>query len=377
MTEDSVIEQMLHRCIRCGNCKYVFRGYEPSCPSGEYFKFESYFASGRIWLAQAVAKNEFEMDESLVEPLFACTTCGNCEVQCLAPHRGHIVDIIEELRSKVVESIGAHPKHIKFHDNVQATHNPYGAQHHNRSLVEVHNLPDKADTVYFIGCTSNYRETQIRDATISLLKKADVDFTIVDEYCCSSPLLRTGQLDLFNELAHHNVNAIMDAGAKRVVTSCAGCFRTLSRDYPKHRIELPVSVIHSSKLLLQLLAKRDLIPKKLSRRPRVTYHDPCHLGRHMNDYDTPRKVLALLPVELYEMNPTRENAWCCGAGGGAKSAYNEWSVETAAVRIRHAKELDVDYLVTACPFCVRNLNDACDETSPKIIDLAELVDILT
>jgi Fe-S oxidoreductase len=97
----------------------------------------------------------------------------------------------------------------------------------------------------------------------------------------------------------------------------------------------------------------------------------------MNDYDTPRKVLAFLPVELIEMNPTRENAWCCGAGGGVKAAYNEWSVETAATRIGHAKELDVDYLVTACPFCVRNLTDACDDTSPKVIDLAELVDMLT
>lgn len=377
MTEESIIEQMLHRCIRCGNCKYIFRDYGPSCPSGEHFKFESYFASGRIWLAQAVSKEEIEIDESLIEPLFACTTCGNCEIQCLAPHREHIVDIIEVLRTQVVEKIGAHPKHIKFHDYVKSVHNPYGAEHHNRSLLAIHNLPKKAETVYFIGCTSNYRETKIRDSTISLLKKAGVDFTIVDEYCCSSPLLRTGQLDLFNELAQHNVNAIVEAGAKRVVTSCAGCFRTLSHDYPKHGIDFPIPVIHISSLLWQLLSNRDLIPKKVSRRQSVTYHDPCHLGRHMNEYDTPRKVITYLPVELFEMNPTRENAWCCGAGGGVKSAYNDFSVETAAVRLEHAKELDVDYLVTACPFCVRNLSDACDEHSPKVIDLAELVDMLT
>jgi Fe-S oxidoreductase len=97
----------------------------------------------------------------------------------------------------------------------------------------------------------------------------------------------------------------------------------------------------------------------------------------MDVYDTPRKILALLPVELFEMNPTRENAWCCGAGGGSKSAFSEWSMETAAVRIGHAKNLDVDYIVTACPFCVRNLTDACDKSSLKVIDITELVDMLT
>jgi Fe-S oxidoreductase len=318
-----------------------------------------------------------EWDDSLLNSIFACTTCGNCEIQCLAPHKDHIVEIIEELRVKAVEQLGALPQHVKFHDRVETNHNPYGEEHHNRQLVEVHNLPTQADTVYFIGCTANYRETKIRDATISLLKKAGVDFTIVDEYCCSSPLLRTGQLDLFNELAQHNVNALVEAGAKRVVTSCAGCFRTLSHDYPKHGIEIPIDVIHFSNLLRDLLGKKELIAKKVNQRLRVTYHDPCHLGRHMNVYDTPREVLALLPVELFEMSPTRENSWCCGAGGGSKAAYGDWSMETAATRIGHAKELNVDYIVTACPFCVRNLTDACDDTCPEVIDLAELVDMLT
>ena len=375
--DNSVIEKWLHNCVQCGNCKYIFRDYEPSCPSGQHFRFETYFASGRIRLAQAIIKGELEWDESLLHSIFACTTCGNCEIQCLAPHREHIVEIIEELRAKAVEHLGALPHHVKFHDRVETNHNPYGEEHHNRHLVKVHNLPAQAETVYFIGCTANYRETKIRDATISLLKKARVDFTIVDEYCCSSPLLRTGQLDLFSKLAQHNLNAIVEAGAKKVVTSCAGCFRTLSHDYPKHGLELPIPVIHSSEFLMDQLTKRVLIPKKMSRRPRVTYHDPCHLGRHMNVYDTPRKVLAFLPVELFEMNPTRENSWCCGAGGGSKAAFNEWSIDTAATRIEHAKELDVDYIVTACPFCVRNLTDACDDTSPKVIDLAELVDMLT
>ncbi|MHA1928780.1 MAG: (Fe-S)-binding protein, partial [Candidatus Thorarchaeota archaeon] len=232
----TVIDDWLHSCIRCGNCKYVFREYVPSCPSGAFFHFESYFASGRIRIAQAITENKIEWDETLLDPIFGCTTCGSCEIQCLSPHNENIVDIIEELRAQAVSALGSLPAHIKFKERVQEVHNPYGAQHHAKTLTTSLGLPQKAEYVYFIGCTSNYRETEIRDATISVLQKAGIDFTIVDEYCCSSPLLRTGQRGLVKDLAQHNVRAIRDTGAKRVVMSCSGCYRTFTRDYPRFGI---------------------------------------------------------------------------------------------------------------------------------------------
>jgi heterodisulfide reductase subunit C len=103
-SDGSVIEQWLHSCVRCSNCKYVFRQYFPSCPSGEHFGFETYYASGRIWLAQALYNGELEWEPSLLDPIFACTTCGNCEIQCLAPHSEHIVEMIEELRARAVRT---------------------------------------------------------------------------------------------------------------------------------------------------------------------------------------------------------------------------------------------------------------------------------
>ena len=373
-SDESVIEQWLYSCVRCSNCKYVFREYFPSCPSGEHFGFETYYASGRIWLAQALYRGELEWEPSLLDSIFACTTCGNCEIQCLAPHSEHIVDMIEELRARAVQEIGGLPSHIRFRENVIQCHNPYGAEHHNRNLVEAHNLPLQAETVYFVGCTSNYRETQIRDATISVLKKAGVDFTVVNEYCCCSPLIRTGQLAPVNKTAQHNVDALKDAGAKRVVTSCSGCYRTLSRDYPKLGIDLGVEVLHIAQLLKELIDKGAIVPKQTEPHSVITYHDPCHLGRHMGLYDEPRDIISKLPVDLVEMETTRENAWCCGGGGGAKAAYDDWSIETARKRIDQALRTGAELIVSTCPFCTRNLRDGSSEDGLPVIDLTELVD---
>jgi Fe-S oxidoreductase len=297
-------------------------------------------------------------------------------VQCLAPHRHNIIDIIEELRQEAVETLGPLPAHEKFANRIEAVHNPYGAPHHNRSLADIHGLPHHASIVYFIGCTSNYRETEIRDATISLLKKADVDFTVVDEYCCGSPLLRTGQTALVEDLAQHNRSMIQAAGAMRVVTSCAGCYRTLVKDYKKLELDLEIEVVHISQLLLELIEEGRLKIKDETHQSLLTYHDPCHLGRHMNEYESPREILCNLPVELVEMELTKENAWCCGSGGGCKAAYSDWSLQTATKRIEHARATDASTLVSSCPFCKRAFTDV-EDSSLEILDLSELVDRFT
>ena len=371
----SSIQQWLYNCIRCGNCKYVFKEYGPSCPSGDHFLFESYFASGRLWIAHGIAKGELEWDESLMEPIFACTTCGSCEEQCLAPHAKGIVDVIEELRALAVEKIGPLDAHKKFRDSIESNYNPYGADHHSRDLVNKLGLPDKAPLVYFIGCTANYRENEIRDTTIALLQKAGVDFTIVDEQCCSSPLKRTGQVDLVHGLAEHNLSEFKRAGAQQVLTSCSGCYRTLTKDYTRIGLDLDLEVIHISQFLRDLLQEGKL-STKTNHDLKVTWHDPCHLGRACNEYDAPRDVIYQLGVELVEMENTRNNSWCCGAGGGARSAFPEWSLETSAKRIAEAKQTGSHMLVTACPFCKRNLSDSSDD-SLEVLDLSELVDRLT
>jgi Fe-S oxidoreductase len=306
-----------------------------------------------------------------MEPLFTCTTCGSCEVQCLAPHREHIVDVIEEIRAQAVEVLGPLERHQKFRENIEQHHNPYGEQHHAREMKEIHNLPDKAEYVYFIGCTANYRETKIRDATISLLKKADIDFTVVDEFCCSSPMIRTGQRSLSPDLAKHNITEIEKAGAKRIITSCSGCYRTMRRDYLNIGLEYSFEVLHTTELFEEFLDNGKLTIKS-SEDTSYTWHDPCHLGRHMNVFEAPRNLMSEAGINYNEFDQNRENAWCCGAGGGARAAFSEWSLLTAETRVAQAK--GSNHIVTACPFCVKNLRDG---SKNEVVDLVEILDRIT
>ena len=274
MSEDSAISRWVHACTRCGTCKYIFRDYRPSCPSGEFFRLETYYASGRIAIARGIERGELSWNEPLLRPVFACTTCGSCEEQCLAPHNSDIVEIIEELRQRAVEALGPLPAHAAFARNIQLHHNPYGAEHHNRKLVVEAGLPTTAAVVYFVGCTANYRETEIRDATVRVLRNLGVDFTVVNEYCCGSPLLRTGQADLAHKVAEHNSQVIEQAGARTVVVSCAGCYKTLHNDYPRLGVNLSAEVVHITEFLAERLAYMQQVSDSFL----VTYHDPCHLS---------------------------------------------------------------------------------------------------
>ena len=337
------------------------------------FNFESFYASGRIKITQALAQGELEWTEDLLLPIFACPLCGNCEIQCQAPHQDIIVDLMEDLRRKAVKELGPLPQHAKCRDNIEKNHNPYGEPHGDRLAAGELNLAEQADIVYFIGCTSTYREQQVRDATLSLLDKADVDFTIVDEYCCGSPLLRTGQMGLIESLVEHNIDSFNKAGAIRILTSCAGCYRTLNTDYPNLGFE-PPDVIHITELLSELLQGGEIKLRSDTEPRTVTYHDPCHLGRHCGEYDSPRDVIESLPVDFVEMEANRENAWCCGAGGGVKAGFNDLALWSAEQRIQHAKDVEADILTSSCPFCKRNLSDARKDGDPEVLDLVQLIE---
>jgi heterodisulfide reductase subunit D len=369
----------IERCIRCNTCKYAKDQFFESCPSGEKFNFESFWASGRIKIARGILNGEIPISEELYDAVFACPTCGACEISCQAPHQDTIVNIIESLRELIVESIGAPERQAKILTRIEGKNNPYNEPHFNvEEIKRKYILPDKAEIVYFIGCTSNYRQKAIRDATLSVLKKLEVNYTVIDEYCCGSPLIRTGQVKNITHLMQHNVDEIRRTGAKIVLTSCAGCFRTLSKDYPKHNYEFPeeVRIMHTSQFLNEYFNKNDVNFPQLDDLS-VTYHDPCHLGRHMGEYEVPRKLMVKIPgLSLVEMERNRELAWCCGSGGGVKIGYPEWALEVSGERIEEAKRTGATTIVSTCPFCKTNLQDAVDakKSQMKVIDLIEIID---
>lgn len=212
--------------------------------------------------------------------------------------------------------------------------------------------------LYFRGCTAREKQTSIAEATEKLLNLAGVDYHILEEEaCCGSVLIRTGFLKEAQEQIAKNSEAFKD---ETVLTSCAGCYKTLKEDYDD------IDVIHISQLLNQLIKEGKL---NLSRNDlNVTYHDSCHLGRHMEIFDDPRSVIESV-ADLVEMENNRENSLCCGAGGGVKSAYPEIAEEMAKSRISQAKDTGCEILITACPFCKLNL----ENDDMEVIDLTEFL----
>ena len=372
-----VLEMAFDRCIKCSTCKYSYKDFEKSCPSGEKFLFESYWASGRIRIIRGVLNGDLEWTEELIDPIFACTTCGACMDACQAPHADYIVEMIEALRELAVKNIGPATNQKFLVTRCEDSCNPYGEQNSdNTELKKEYNLPDKAEWVYFIGCTSNYRQTSLRDSTLRFLKKAGIDFTLIDEHCCTSPMIRTGQLSIVDEYMKYNADQIKEAGATKVITSCAGCYKTLTKDFERFGNDLEFEIYHSLELVKKLLDEKK-IEFKSEYNKTVTYHDPCHLGRHMGVYELPREIYNQIPgLNLVEMKRNRNFAWCCGAGGGVKIGYPEWALEVSKDRLEEAKETGATVITSTCPFCKTNLSDATTyyNFDFQVLDLMEILD---
>ncbi|MDI9643856.1 MAG: heterodisulfide reductase-related iron-sulfur binding cluster [Candidatus Verstraetearchaeota archaeon] len=227
--------------------------------------------------------------------------------------------------------------------------------------------------LYWKGCMSRLRSKGISDSTMALLGKMGIEFDTLgaEEGCCGSVLLRTGQTGAASRVAEETVRRIASRGFGEVITACPGCYRTMSSEYPQIVGDIPFRVRHISQFLME---KEGLLRGRLGTvNARVSYHDPCHLGRHMGVYEEPRQLIRLIPgVELLEMKYNRSRALCCGSGGGVRSAFPELSREVARSVVADNLPGEADLLVTACPFCNFNIKEACPK-SLRVLDLPELL----
>ena len=382
------IDPYIAKCVRCGTCKAVFGSYVPSCPAGERFRFENFYSSGKIWMARGIKEGVLRWDDpELVRKLFSCTLCGNCTQQCPMTVRERIMEVFEAMRAEAVRVAGTpFPAHKRLRDSLVQYRNPWMQPRRRRTqwaqkeAVKILKPGggERAEVLYFVGCTAALDPSLQPFArnTVALLRKAGVDFGILgeDEVCCGSVMLRVGERDLARELAEKNLELFETLGVETVVTSCAGCYKTLSQDVPAFG-KLSARVVHSSEYFRELnRAGKLTFEHELDFR--VTYHDPCHLGRHCGVFDAPRELIDMQKgVTLSEMARTRENSWCCGAGGGVRSAFPDWALETSCTRIDEAERTESGYLVTTCPFCLQNLTTAAQAgtTSLMLMDLTELL----
>jgi fumarate reductase (CoM/CoB) subunit B len=331
------------KCTRCGRCRAL-------CPVNEELGWESTNARGRMLLARALAEDVSPSD-AMRTSFFTCLTCGMCSATC--PSGACPDEVVEAARKEMVAASASPVYYEAVRDNILTSGNPL-ADKSSRTAWAPAGAKGKSDLIFWAGCLESYREQRAAQSAFKLLSRFGAKL-LDDEQCCGSPLLRLGGEPV---TAEHNLRQIERSGAKTIVTGCSGCFKTLKQDY-----DLDVEVLHVS----QFLARKvdDLGLRKLPLT--VSYHDPCHLGRCMKVYDEPRTIIKHI-CTLQEMASSRQDARCCGGGGGVRRGYRDLSQAVAQKRLRETPE-GVDYLVTACPMCHANLQAA----GGNVIDICELL----
>jgi len=379
------IKGMVYACTQCGYCreKYSDEAYTklPTfrvCPVREHAGgFEHHYARGKIQIAQGILEGRFPYSEELVELLYTDPDCRLCTWVCDAERILDPPKVWRAMRQDIVAAGMGPPKPLKEIDSrVSERHNVFGARPERRSRwASGLKLPEQGDVVYFAGCYASYTQPEIARATVAILREAGLGLAYLgeEEWCCGVVQFHDGSISLARQMATHNIEAIRASSAKMVVTSCAECYKSLKVEYPQMFGDIPFKVVHISELLAELADSGRVSFRKGLEESRVTFHDPCHLGRYCGVYDQPRQVLRSIPgVELAEMLRHREYAWCCGNGADlVRSVAPELASEIARDRVEEARDTGAQAIITSCPRCVASLGRVAD--GMKIYDLTVAV----
>lgn len=371
----------------CINCRFCL----PSCPLFEITKGNvSQGASGitqALYYAVKWGEADKETINELRDILYSCTTCKNCELACRSLSTSvKLVDAIEMGRQLLIEEMrGPMPEQKRALESSERYGNPYGMLPAERKeWMKGLNVPNFSreeglEFLFYVGCTAPH-DVRVQDMTraiIQLLRKAQIRFGILeDEVCCGCPSLRMGEEVLFQDLCEKNVNQFKSLGVKQIVTLSPHCFDTFLNRYPKEEMQ-GIKIQPYSQFLADLIEQKRLIFNSRIE-AKVTYQDPCYLGRHNNIYEEPRRVLKSIPgIKLLEFGRSRDDSFCCGGGGGRMwTDFDAEEERLANIRVREALEVGAEVLVTACPFCLINMEDGVKsvnvEDSLKVRDLAEL-----
>lgn len=355
------------------------------CPIYDIMRFDHYTSRGRNTIAKYLLEEVIDYNKDLAEDvIYRCLGCKACEQVCtptLVPGLKGLenMKIIKAMREDCWKR-GLVPEKIKetcskiMDPNMS---NPFGLDKDSRvDWAEELDLPKTADILYFAGCAASYQNQNTPEAVIKILRAAGIEVAYLgkDELCCGHQLIWAGDMENARENADELIKRIQETGAKKVIFSCAGCYNAFKNDYKALGIKVPFKMEHVSKTLLDLLKNIEI------RNPfqnKVTYHDPCHLGRHAGEYKNPRKIIEKVGAELVEMERNKEESWCCGAGSGGSCLINypELNQEIRSIRLKEAQATEVKILVTACPMCLKNLRDAAQENNidMEFYDLPNLV----
>jgi len=382
-------------CSRCGECQNW-------CPVYQENKQEDFLPRAKIRMAKKLMHNQKslisrlfkrEISEKMIrefaESLYQCSVCGQCHYVC--PNNIDTIELWEALRAVLVHNgYGPYENQQLLVTSINNNDNPWQQSRATRDRWAVRAVKEKRiaqiksftkekpPVLFYVGCTAAY-DMNVKEVAINtsyILQAAGVNFGILgnSEKCCGSTLLRVGARSEFEKVAKANIGQFHQMGIKTLVASCSGCYKTIKQDYSK-LADLDFEVLHISEYILRLQKEGKL--KYNSPLPiKVTYHDPCHLGRHNGLYEAPREVLRSIPgVELVEMERSGVNARCCGAGGGLKAGFPEIQAKISVTRIKEAEATGATNLISACPFCYQGLQLGINAANSKLVmrDLTELV----
>jgi Fe-S oxidoreductase len=337
------------RCFQCGLCDVV-------CPWNKVRTFS---------MRKLVREATFGLTDIESEDMWLCTTCGRCPQQC--PRDVKQIDSGVALR-RVATEYGVFPKSVKpvrtVNAGLVAQGNPFGEDREKRGAwaegLSVNSYTEGMEILYFPGCYLSYdpRSKKVARATASILNKAGVDFGILGslENCCGESIRKTGDEALFKRLARENIKTFIDHGVKKILVSSPHCYHTFKNEYPDFRANF--EVIHITQLLFQLIQEGKIeFTKEYGKK--VTYHDPCYLGRHNGIFEEPRGILKKVPgLELAELPESRIDSLCCGGGGGRVWMETQKGQRFSDLRMQQAIDVGAEVLVTACPYCITMFEDS-------------------
>lgn len=367
------------QCSRCGFCQAV-------CPIFETTLRPAYNARGKMLLLKEVMDGRIELSQELAETFYYCTTCRSCTYSC--PAKINVSEIVEEVRRKLFKDGHAPKPVLGVRDSISKADNVYASAREDRIEIypsslrekaEKNELPANAETLLFMGCLPSYLDMKIVPSLIRALDAGEVTYTTLatEESCCGFPLYLMGS-DEFESHAQELIERIKATGARELVTPCAGCYKTFKNLYPEIG-ELGLKVYHSVQYFDKLLNEGKIrFSKEIAKK--VTYHDPCDLGRACDIFEEPRDILKRIPgVEYVEMDRNRLDARCCGGGGGMQACNPDLAVDMAAERVRDALAVGAEIIVSGCPACKDNLRKGsraipkAERGKIKIMDITEMV----
>lgn len=355
-------------CYQCGLCDAV-------CPWNRVRTFS---------MRKLIREATFGLTDIESEDMWRCTTCGRCPQRC--PRGVKQVESGVALR-RIATEYGVFPTAVRpvrgISASLVAEGNPLNEDRNKRANwaegLSVKTFTEGMEILYFPGCYLSYdpRLKKVARATANILSRAGVDFGILGskENCCGESIRKTGDEELFKRLARENIKTFIDNGVRKILVSSPHCYHTFKNEYPEFRVNF--EVIHISQYLFELINGGKLeFNKEYGKK--VTYHDPCYLGRHNGIYNEPREVLKKIPgLDLQEMADSRRDSLCCGGGGGRIWMETPKGERFSDIRLEQAIEAGAEVLVTSCPYCITNFEDSrLNREDSEVIEIKDITEVI-